>query len=346
MHLEQLPSGSWRVTVSHEGARRRGTANGKNAARRLGAQMMLEMGARPTFAPTVQEVLDAHLAEATYSPRTREQIDRAHDAIPDVFKARQAADVTPIVVAALWREMAAKKESPHTVLRARDLLSTAWKRALTYEWVHADPFAIVRPPAAPSSKGITPPTPEQVRRLIAAAEGRDLALWLRLAAVTGARRGELCGLQWKDLRLDRGELVIRRNVTDQAGGGTAQTEGKTGAKGHRVIPLDLPTIAALKAHQRIVGCPWVFSHDGVNPWRPSYVTLEFSRLCERVDTACRVHDLRHYAATQWLADGTSPANVAYLLGHTNPATTLRVYAHWIPAQGREVVTRNAAKLDA
>src|SRR5688572_14645145 len=131
MHLEQLPSGSWRVTVSHNGDRRRGTATGKNAARRLGAQMLLEMGSRPTFDPTVQEVLDAHLADATYSPRTREQIDRAHDAIPLVFRQRQASEVTPVVVAALWREM--NGTSAHTILRARDLLSKAWKRALTYE---------------------------------------------------------------------------------------------------------------------------------------------------------------------------------------------------------------------
>jgi integrase len=44
--------------------------------------------------------------------------------------------------------------------------------------------------------------------------------------------------------------------------------------------------------------------------------------------------LRHYVATQMLADGESPVQVAGRLGHSTPATTLRVYAHWVRATDR------------
>jgi integrase len=358
MHLEQLPSGSWRVTVQHAGRKRRETRESKASARLAGAQLLLEMGGKPASDPTIQELVDAHLLEAKYAATTREQIERAYAHIPATFLARRAAEVTPVVVAALWREMAkvkvrrGRREYPlslHTIKRAQDLLSMAWQRAQRYEWVTpaSNPFTVVASPDPDDATEVNPPTPEQVKTLIGEARGRDLELWLRLAAVTGARRGELCGLRWTDLRLDRCELVIRNAATDRKGGGTGQSKTKTGRKGHRVIELDPRTVLALEAHPRHKGCPWVFTHDRINPWRPSYVTLEFSRLCARLGyDDIHTHSLRHFAATQWLAKGYSVADVAYLLGHATPATTLRVYLHYIPASAREAVSELAALLDA
>jgi integrase len=52
-------------------------------------------------------------------------------------------------------------------------------------------------------------------------------------------------------------------------------------------------------------------------------------------TGVRLHDLRHFTATQMLASGLTPVQVAGRLGHADPATTLRVYSHWIPATDRQ-----------
>ena len=306
----------------------------------------------------MQEIVDAHLLEAKYAETTRGQIDRAYSHIPATFLARRAHEVTPVVVAALWREMAKiqvkrgqryQALSLHTIKRAQDLLSTAWQRAQRYEWVSpaSNPFTVVASPDPDDADEVNPPTPEQVKTLIGEARDRPaLALWLRLASVTGARRGELCGLRWSDLRLDRCELVIRNAATDRKGGGTSTSKGKTGRKGHRVIELDPQTVKLLEQHPRHKGSPWVFSHDHVNPWRPSYVTLEFSRICRRLGyDDLHPHSLRHFAATRWLAMGYSIADVAYLLGHASPATTLRVYLHYVPASAREAVSELAAVLD-
>jgi integrase len=348
MYLEQLPSGSWRVTVKDAGHVRRGTRKTKGEARRLGAQMLLELGGAPVGCPTVDELLDAHLADATYGPRTRVEIDRARESLPSAFARREVTEVTAIVVKALWRELDAAGVSRHRIKRLRDLLSKAWQSGLgEWEGMPANPFPLAPPPATRRAKRIEPPAPEQVRALIAGAGTRPLALWLRLAAVTGARRGELCGLRWDDVRFDRGEVVIRSAVTEVEHVGVVEGDTKTGERGHRVVPLDLPTVAGLRRRTRIVGCPWVFTFDGVSPWRPSYVTREFGRIAGRVEVSgVRVHDLRHFAATQWLGvQRLDVATVAYLLGHSSPATTLRIYAHHIPAQGRTAVVAHAAVLD-
>src|SRR5690349_16230680 len=171
MHLEELPSGSWRVTVQHAGAKRRDTQPTKTAARLSGAQLLLEMGGKPTGDPTIQDLIDSHLLEARYAETTRGQIDRAHDLIPETFRNRRAHEVTPIVVAALWREMAkiqvqrGQRYHPlslHTIKRAQDLLSTAWQRGQRMEQVSAssNPFTVVASPDPAEADEVNPPTVE------------------------------------------------------------------------------------------------------------------------------------------------------------------------------------------
>ena len=78
---------------------------------------------------------------------------------------------------------------------------------------------------------------------------------------------------------------------------------------------------------------YVFSFDaGVTPWRPDYLSLAFGRLSGR---EFRLHDLRHYHATQLLAAGVPVTTVSKRLGHTSPAVTLNTYGHWLPEQDRD-----------
>jgi integrase len=89
---------------------------------------------------------------------------------------------------------------------------------------------------------------------------------------------------------------------------------------------------AQKIGTHLAGGAYVFSDapDGATPWRPNRVTLAFVRLCREVGiTDVRLHDLRHFAATQMLAGGVPVNTVAGRLGHANPATTLNVYAHFL-----------------
>ena len=76
--------------------------------------------------------------------------------------------------------------------------------------------------------------------------------------------------------------------------------------------------------------------DGSVPWRPGRVTLAFVRLCRDLDISnVRLHDLRHFAATQLLAAGVPVRTVAGRLGHANAATTLNVYAHVLESSDEE-----------
>ena len=75
---------------------------------------------------------------------------------------------------------------------------------MRWEWTDRNPARSARPPT-PSRQIILATSPEAVAKVIAEARARSaaLGLYLWLVVVTGVRRGELCGLQIRDIDLDR-----------------------------------------------------------------------------------------------------------------------------------------------
>jgi integrase len=167
-----------------------------------------------------------------------------------------------------------------------------------------------------------------------------------LAASSGARRGEMVALRWKDLDLEAGTLSIERGVV--LVGGKLIEQGTKSHQGRR-ITLDSTTIASLHEHRlratEIAGLAgsaiddesFVFSHavDGSIPWRPDSTTRAFRSLCSRAGvTGVRLHDLRHYVATRLLTAGVDVRTVAGRLDRRNPSTMLNVYSHFVPETDR------------
>ncbi len=61
----------------------------------------------------------------------------------------------------------------------------------------------------------------------------------------------------------------------------------------------------------------------------------FSSFCTHSDI--RFHDLRHSAATIWIALGVSPNVIQELLGHRNIVTTLGIYGHVLPTMHKQAI---------
>jgi integrase len=354
MHLRKLPSGKWRWIVQHRGQRRDGTAPTRARAILAGSQALVELGADhpASVKATVDELLAAWQAEheAEWSPTYAADVRHVCGHLPPAFLARDIGTVEPAVIATLQRTLTKQGWSAHRIQRVRGCLSGAYGMAVTYGWAQRNPVRDVNPPTVEQSD-VHAPDHDAVRELLEAVPDRiRLVLWL--AAVTGCRLGELVALRWSDL--DAGTLTVRRAVVYTPATGTVVREKtKTGRKGDRRLDLDDGTLAMLEAHRvdqaataearRLPAPVYLFSHDGgVTPWRPGYVGLAFRRA--RGDAPVRFHDLRHYVATTMLADGEALIDVAAQLGHSTPATTARVYAHYLPGRGRESATKRAGRL--
>lgn len=359
MHIHKLPSGKWRVIVKHQGQQRTGTAITQSEAKTLGAEMLLEMGKSPTGqSATLGELLAVHLAHQEYAATTRADMQLVVDALPDDVTAWRVRSVEPVVVEAMYRRLKRDGWTPHRVRKLHVILGSAWNRAVKYKWATTNVIRDVDTPTV-VTREVVAPDAVTVRKVLAAATG-DVAAFLRLSGTTGARRGELCGLQWADLDLELGQVVIRRSVAYVAG--TQEpvvNEGKTGRRGHRVLGLDPASVTMLKALRvkavekalKAYGntAPvWVFSHDaGQTPWRGDYISREFKRACTRAKvTGLKLHSFRHYVATTMLAEGDAPTTVSGRLGHASSATTLGTYAHFVPSKDEVSARRLGAALDA
>ena len=160
-------------------------------------------------------------------------------------------------------------------------------------------------------------TEEEFGRLGRALDDLEAEGWLpvhaaaaiRLLMLTGCRSGEVLGLRWEDVALERNEVRLR--------------ESKTGP---RVVPLSPAAARVLGSVPRLAGNPWVIA--GREPGeRLSQLAYYWYPVRERAGLDdVRLHDLRHSFASRALALGEDLAMIGRLLGHKKIQTTAR-YAH-------------------
>jgi integrase len=233
-----------------------------------------------------------------------------------------------------------KPMSPATIRQIHSILSGAFVAAVRWEWIDRNPAASAKLPKA-RHRSPSSPSPATVAKVIAAARDLQLellALYLWLAAVTGARRGELCGLQWADIDLDTGVVHIGYSYLVRAG---YKVRKDTKTHQARSLAIDPVTVAVLRERLqeveellarvglKLAPAAYVFCRDlaGAAPWNPDWVTHKVAEVAEAAGVRINIKALRHYAASELLAGGIDLRNTAARLGHGDGgSTTLRHYA--------------------
>jgi integrase len=342
----------------------------KREASKVLAAMVAEVDRRPvtvagknTVAVLCREWLDH--ATPSFSPKTVETTRMyIEDPIVPILGSIPVAKLTPADLDRFYRLLLEVGRSrgpyaPATIRRVHGIIRRALTQGVRWGWISHNPAIDASPPRVPV-KELQPPDPAQVVQLFRFAQDTDpdLATFIILAASSGARRGELLALRWRDIDLDRGRLSIERGIVR-----VDDRLIEQGTKTHqsRRISLDATTVAALKAHQLrvteraraasagIASDGFVFSSavDGSSPWHPDSTSRAFRRICRQAGvTGVRLHDLRHYVATRLLAAGVDVRTVAGRLGHRNPSTTLNVYSHFLPEADRDAADELGRIFDA
>jgi integrase len=237
--------------------------------------------------------------------------------------------------------------APRTVLHVRATLRVALIAAVRDGLVSRNAAADALPPRVPH-RPVTYLAATDVRRLLDATRGDEYGPLYALAVSTGLRLGELLGLSWRDVDLDRRTLTVRRSLARTAGSGWALAEPKS-ARSRRTITLPSTAADALRRqHERqqvgreAAGAAWqvrdglVFTDAVGRPIRPDRVSYAFQRARAAAEVPrVRFHDLRHSAATLMLAEGTPLVVISEILGHSGIAITAAHYAAVVPELRRE-----------
>jgi integrase len=233
-------------------------------------------------------------------------------------------------------------------------LSQALKMAVEHGQVARNVAQVVKPPRARAREMQTWSKDEAQRFLAVASQSAYGPLWA-VALATGMRRGELLGLRWQDIDVER-RIIHVRQAAIAVGGVTeiGSTKGDRSRAIHGIPPAILADLREHKARQNAqrlqLGSLWQ-DHDLVFPsavGTPIYgqnLAREYDRLVKLADVPrIRIHDHRHMNATILLADGWDVKLVGERLGHRDITTTLRTYYHVTQKQHEEAGDRLGALL--
>jgi integrase len=230
--------------------------------------------------------------------------------------------------------------SASTVRQVHAIIRRAFRQAILWDWIAVNPA---------TNADLSPPNLNQVAELLHAAHARnpEVGNFLHIAATTGARRGEICAIRWRNVDPKLKTLTIESAIVEVPGG---IEERDTKTHSNRRIALDDDTLKVFESQRRLAQdrAAWldvevsqdafVFSREpsGSIPWTPTAMTKHFVTLRDSLGyDNMRLHDLRHFAATRLIAEGVPVRTVSGRLGHANASTTLTVYSHFVEASDQE-----------
>ena len=136
--------------------------------------------------------------------------------------------------------------APATIRRIHGVLSRALSQGVKWGWIRQNPAANASPPRVPFAE-IKAVRPSEVSKLFQQAQKTNpaLATFIALAASTGARRGELIALRWRNVDLKIGKVRIERGIVLA---GREMVEQGTKTHQSRAVAIDLVTAELLKQH--------------------------------------------------------------------------------------------------
>ena len=272
-------------------------------------------------------------------------------------------DVTPAIITKLLLDHLATHAHSSTI-KVYNILNGLFEMAFMDYSIKENPMARVkRPKPKKGDEGVD----ESEKALTASGlnyvldclnkEPLKWQAFVTLSADTGARRGEICGLEWNDFNWEEGTVEFSRNYQYTAGVGCYFTSPKNGKS--RTVDVGNDTLAILRQWKEEQAkecvCKYVFNPEKSNqnkhktdahchrkqdpnlkklipienaPMHPQSPTRYFTKFAQKYNVpGFHPHMLRHTSASVAITNGADVTSVSARLGHSDPAVTLRMYSH-------------------
>lgn len=202
-------------------------------------------------------------------------------------------------------------------------------------------------------------TPDEVRRILELLEDEPehYKVFFNLAVYSGFRRGELLGLEWKDIDWENCTINVRRTSCYTPSKGMYTDTTKT-ARSKRTIKFPMAIMEMLRAYKATqydqslaFGDHWVdsdriFIKCNGEPMFIAQPFTWFRRFCKRHDIPFYgVHCFRHTFASLLVNQGVDIVTVSGAMGHSTVSTTSNIYCHMLNEAQAKVSEAVSAALD-
>lgn len=323
--IKQLPSGNFQARV-YAGKDADGKAVYKSITRPTYAEVQMELA---TFKVEHKEEKVQAKAKRTVRDMVNDYIDRRKNILsPSTIRSYRGIvrnnlqELMDCKLSALSQNLAqnavnaeAVHSSPKTVRNAYGLFSAALADEMPDTILH------IRLPQKEKSQ-IKIPTEDEVKKLLAAAEGTDMKIPVLLGACCGMRRSEIAALTWEDIDLDKGLIYIRKAIV-RGDDGEYHEKGTKTIAGTRTIKLFSYVVDALtEAKENGWG------KDGRITPDPAAITSRWRWVLRHAKVPnYRFHDLRHYLISVMLSLNIPKKYIADYVGHETENMIDNVYGH-------------------
>lgn len=233
-----------------------------------------------------------------------------------------------------------KPLSRKTVIHHLSLISSIFSYAVKMDMLAVNPCTKVTvPKGEKKEKSIY--TIDEVKQLFELLEAAPLKYraFFMLAIYGGFRRGEMLGLEWKDIDFDTRVVNIRRtsNYTNKNGTYTDTTKTRSSQRSIKLAETVINVLRDLKAEhdtmREELGDQWIENDRLFVQWngKPMANNTPYTwlkRFTEKNGMRfCDVHSMRHFHASILIFAGVDPATVSADLGHSAISTTTGIYVH-------------------
>jgi integrase len=228
--------------------------------------------------------------------------------------------------------------SSRTVGHAHRVLHRALARAAETELVSRNVASIIKPPKVEEAE-VESLKADEIDAVLKGLNDHPLEPIGVLALSSGARRGEILALAWKNVDLNAGTMKIERSL-EQTRAGLRFKAPKT-KHGRRTVSLPPVALDALRAHRRrqlevrvalgqgkLEPDALVFSTIEGGPLAPNNLSRDWARFVKaRKLPSISFHGLRHSHVSALIAAGVDVLTVSRRIGHASAVVTMKVYAH-------------------
>jgi len=305
---------------------------------------------------TVKQFLDRWLEEyvtTNLSEKTEQGYRQLINCYTGEFSNRQVQSLTADHIQALYSKMRKRGLKPTTIRALHRVLHKALGTGVKWGILKQNVANATTPPKI-IKKEMKVWDLESRTRFFKWIKEHKYSDLLSLGILTGARRGELCGLTWDNVDLNDNRISIVKTLSRITGKGLVARNPKTN-RSRRSLALSPSAVKLLHevrgkqiAQQSILEDAWnstgyVFTQVDGMPIDPDLVSRAFNKMVKESGVPhLTPHGLRHAYASAALEAGVDPKVVSQHLGHASVSTPYDIYAHVIP----ELETEAAKKIEA